>query len=127
MAPHESTAFAIPTIDLSAYLQHPNSSDADAVVEQIRAACATSGFFQLIGHGIPELLQQQAFGAARTLFTLSDEQKRKLGGKPGRGYELIGAQTLEDGKKPDLKEVSSNFHPFSLCEDRFGPSPDSFI
>ncbi len=106
MASHEPSAFTIPTIDLSAYLQRPDSSDADTVVEQIRVACATSGFFQLVGHGIPEPLQQQAFGAARTFFSLSDEEKRKLSGKPGRGYELIGTQILEDGKKPDLKEVS---------------------
>lgn len=106
MAPREPSAFAVPTINLSAYLQHPDSSEASSVVEQIRAACATSGFFQLIGHGIPESLQQQAFEAARTFFTLPDEEKRKLSGKPGRGYELIGTQILEDGKQPDLKEVS---------------------
>ena len=107
MASHEPLAFTIPTIDLSAYLQHPNSSAADTIVEQIRAACATSGFFQLVGHGIPESLQEQAFRAARTFFNLSNEEKRKLSGKPGRGYELIGTQILEDGKKPDLKEVSA--------------------
>ena len=103
---HKPSAFAIPTINLSAYLQHPDSSHASTVVEQIRAACATSGFFQLVGHGIPEPLQQRAFLAARTFFNLSDEEKRRLSGKPGRGYELMGTQFLEDGKKPDLKEVS---------------------
>ncbi|EXJ91470.1 hypothetical protein A1O3_00018 [Capronia epimyces CBS 606.96] len=97
-------AFTIPTIDLSAYLQHPDSSDADTVVEQIRTACATSGFFQLVGHGIPKQLQDQAFAAARTFFDLPDEEKRKLSGNPSRGYELIGTQSLEHGKKPDLKE-----------------------
>lgn len=106
MALHESPTFTVPTIDLSAYLQNPDSSDAETVVEQIRTACATSGFFQLVGHGIPDPLQQQAFAASRTFFNLSDEEKRKLSGKPGRGYELIGTQYLEDGKKPDLKEVS---------------------
>ncbi|KAF7560184.1 hypothetical protein G7046_g3982 [Stylonectria norvegica] len=104
MASHEPSAFAIPTIDLSAYLERPDSSDAGIVVEQIRTACATSGFFQLIGHGIPESLQQQAFGAAKTFFALPDEDKRRFSGKPGRGYEVIGTQILEDGKQPDLKE-----------------------
>jgi isopenicillin N synthase-like dioxygenase len=106
MVSHGPSSFTIPTIDLSAYLQHPESSDADTVVEQIRTPCATSGFFQLVGHGVPEPLQQQAFAAARTFFNLSDEEKRKLSSKPGRGYELIGTQFLEDGKQPDLKEVS---------------------
>jgi len=132
MASSELSTFTIPTIDLSAYLQHPNSSDADTVVEQIRTACATSGFFQLIGHGIPKSLQQQAFTAAKTFFHLSDEEKRKLSGKPGRGYELIGTQFLEVGKKPDLKEgffvgreiadVKPPFRPFQ--EPNIWPSTD---
>lgn len=127
MAAQEPSAFTIPTIDLRAYLQHPNSSDADTVVEQIRAACATSGFFQLVGHGISESLQQQAFGAAQTFFNLSDEEKRKLSGKPGRGYELIGTQILEDGKQPDLKEVSARVQTYYLYEDGFRHlGPDSF-
>ena len=114
MASHEPPVFAIPTIDLSAYLHRPNSSDAANVVEQIRTACATSGFFQLIGHGVPESLQRQAFEAARMFFALPDDEKRNLSGKPGRGYELIGTQILEDGKQPDLKEVSLSFSPVIL-------------
>lgn len=106
MIARETPAFTVPTIDLSAYLHQPNSSDAELVVEQIRSACATSGFFQLIGHGIPESLQKQAFAAAKIFFNLSDEEKKKLSGRPGRGYEIIGTQFLEQGKKPDLKEVS---------------------
>lgn len=97
--------FSVPTIDLSPYLQNPNGSDADAVVEEIRSACASSGFFQLIGHGIPESLQQQVFAASKSLFALPHEEKLKLRDKPGRGYEVIGTQFLEPGKKADLKEV----------------------
>ena len=98
--------FIIPTIDISQYLQDSRSPLAQAIVQQIRDACATSGFFSLIGHGIPETLQQQAFAAAKRLFDLPSKEKVKLRDKPGRGYELIGTQTLEKGKKPDLKEVS---------------------
>lgn len=105
MAP--TATFAIPTIDVEPYLRHPGSSEAAGVVEQVRAACSTSGFFQLVGHGVPRALQQQAFAAARTFFELPDEEKRKVGGVPGRGYEVIGTQVLEEGKQPDLKEVGS--------------------
>lgn len=106
MGSYEPLAFTVPTIDLTAYLRHPDSSEAHTVVEQIRTACATSGFFQLVGHGISQGLQQQAFAAAKSLFNLSDEEKRKLRGNPGRGYELMGLQFLEPGKQADLKEVS---------------------
>lgn len=121
MASQEPVDFKIPTIDLSAYLQDPASADADAVVEEIRKACATSGFFQLVGHGVSQSLQSQAFAAAKVLFDLPDEEKRKLSGTPGRGYEILGTQFLEPGKKADLKEVSQKESKICL---HFGtPSP----
>jgi len=106
MAAPNPTEFIIPTVDLSPYLQEPESAAAGAIVTEIRKACATSGFFQLVGHGVPKSLQQQAFAAAKALFNLPDEEKRKLSGIPGRGYEVLGTQFLEPGKKADLKEVS---------------------
>ncbi|KIX07437.1 uncharacterized protein Z518_02090 [Rhinocladiella mackenziei CBS 650.93] len=104
IAENDRPAFTIPTVDLSKYLSNPESPDVDDVVEQIRTACATSGFFQVTGHGIPASLQQRVFSGAKALFNLPESEKRKLSGKPGRGYEAIGAQVLEEGKKPDLKE-----------------------
>lgn len=104
---YETPAFTIPVVDISPYLSNPQSVEAEQVVDQIRAACVTSGFFQITGHGISEALQDQIFSAAKTLFALPEDDKRKLVGKPGRGYETIGSQILEAGKKPDLKEVSS--------------------
>ena len=98
-------AFTIPTVNLKAYLANPTSPEAAATVKQIRDACATSGFFQITGHGISSSLPDHAFAAARAIFALSNEQKRKLSGKPGQGYEIFGTQTLEIGKKPDLKDV----------------------
>lgn len=105
MAVQKPTDFIIPTVDLSPYLQDPKSPAADAVVTQIRRACATSGFFQLVGHGVSKSLQQQAFAAAKAVFSLPEDEKRKLSGIPGRGYEILGTQFLEPGKKADLKEV----------------------
>ncbi|KAK6387169.1 uncharacterized protein PV06_07648 [Exophiala oligosperma] len=99
-----SANFTIPTVDISPYLDDNHSMEADQVIEQIRAACATSGFFQITGHGIPDSLQADIFAAAKAVFALPDEDKRKLAGVPGRGYEIIGSQILEPGKKPDLKE-----------------------
>lgn len=108
MGSYGEATFSVPTIDLSDFIQYPDSSQANEVIEQIRQACASSGFFQLTGHGIPEALQRQAFAAARSFFSLPDEEKRQLRGKPGRGYEVIGTQFLEPGKKADLKEVSAS-------------------
>jgi isopenicillin N synthase-like dioxygenase len=97
--------FLIPTVDISAYLADHTTSRAQDVVAQIRYAWRTSGFFQITGHGIPGGLQTQVFEAAKLIFDLPVEEKLKLKGGNGRGYETIGGQTLEVGKKPDLKEV----------------------
>lgn len=101
----EKAVFAIPTVDLSAYLKNPDSAEAGKVVSEIRHACKTSGFFQIINHGIPHSLQTSVLQAGTTLFDLPIEEKTKLKSANGRGYEIIGGQTLQQGTKPDLKEV----------------------
>lgn len=101
--------FHIPTVDLSPYLEDSSSSTGEQVVEEIRSACTTSGFFQIIGHGVSRELQGHVFDAAKAVFDLPVEEKLKLSGVPGRGYEAIGTQVLEAGKPTDLKEVRCCF------------------
>lgn len=105
-ADEPSPAFTIPTVDLSDYLKDPDSPEAQEVVVKLRDACKTSGFFQIVGHGVPSSLQRAVFEAARKVFSLPSEEKMKLKGKNARGYELLGTQTLQKGAKPDMKEVS---------------------
>lgn len=115
-APETPPPFTIPTVDLSSYLQNPDSAEAQEVVDQIRDACTTSGFFQITGHGVGAPLQKAVFEAAGLVFGLPVEEKMKLKGKNARGYEVMGTQTLQEGAKPDLKEVSFPFpfrYPFS--------------
>lgn len=99
--------FSIPVVDLSVCLHGDGDLDeVDSVVNQIRLACSTSGFFQIVGHGISQTMQDSVLDASKALFTLPEEEKLKMKGKPGVGYETFGSQVLEAGKKPDLKEVS---------------------
>jgi len=104
--PNGNAGFEIPSVDISPYLADQSSPAAEDVVNRIRAACTTSGFFQVTGHGIPETLRDAVLNAAKAVFDLPHEEKLKLAGIPGRGYEAIGDQVLEPGKKADLKEVS---------------------
>ena len=97
--------FSIPTVDVSPYIEDATTAQAKEVIQKIRHACRTSGFFQITGHGIPKALQNQVFEAAKLIFDLPVEEKLKLKGSNARGYETIGGQTLEVGKRPDLKEV----------------------
>jgi isopenicillin N synthase-like dioxygenase len=98
--------FNIPTVDISSYLKDANGPRSQEIVSQIRQACITSGFFQIVGHGIDGELQKTIIECARDLFHLPLEEKSKLQSGQGRGYELIGSQTLQPGMKADMKEVS---------------------
>lgn len=100
-------AFVIPTVDLGPYLTDPSSETAANIVEQVRQACITSGFFQLVGHGITKELQARVQKAAEAVFALPLDEKKKLMHPTlkNRGYEIIGSQALQEGALPDLKEV----------------------
>ncbi|KAI0379007.1 Clavaminate synthase-like protein [Hypomontagnella monticulosa] len=141
-AAESSSRFLIPTIDISPYLADPSSTASAQVVEDIRQACATSGFFQVVNHGVPKELRDGVLKAAETFFALPLEEKKKL--RPpvlkNRGYELIGSQVLENGKLPDLKEgffigqdipsddPRSKAHPYLIGPNIFPPElPDEIL
>jgi isopenicillin N synthase-like dioxygenase len=97
--------FAIPTVDISPYLTDPSSPAAQQIITDVANACRTSGFFQLIGHGVSSTLQQTVFAGSKKLFALPAAEKEKIKSVVGgRGYEILGGQTLQQGAKPDMKE-----------------------
>lgn len=75
---------------------------------QLRYACRTQGFFQLINHPIDLGTQDGILHAAKNFFDLPLDEKMKLDkaqNQYNRGYEVIGSQKFEDtDSKPDLKE-----------------------
>jgi isopenicillin N synthase-like dioxygenase len=105
--------FDIPTVDIAPYLADPSSAAALRIVEDVRQACTTTGFFQLVGHGVPRSLQDAILQGAERLFSLPAEEKEKMSktaeGASNRGYEVIGNQALQAGYLPDLKEVCLSF------------------
>lgn len=106
-------SFVIPTIDISPYLQDPVSDASAKVIQDVRHACMTTGFFSLVGHGVSKELQGRVFKACERLFSLPLEEKQALISPvaKNRGYELIGSQILQKGTLPDLKEVSISTSP----------------
>lgn len=103
----DKTVFEIPTIDIAPYLADPSSETSAKIIEDVRQACVTTGFFSLVGHGVPKELRDRLFTAAEKLFSLPLEEKKSLKHSvmKNRGYELIGSQALQEGALPDLKEV----------------------
>lgn len=117
-----SSKFEVPTVNIEPYILDPTSPEALAVVEQVRNACMTSGFFSLVGHGIPSTLQEAVFNGAKAFFALPFEEKKKIDkkfsvGASNRGYEILGGQALEEGKMPDLKEVGKFIAPVTCDLD----------
>lgn len=110
--PSESTPFYIPTVDVSPYLADPTSAESDKIVADVRAACVSTGFFQITGHGITRSIQKQVFDAAAAFFALPFDEKKKLDAKTTvghRGYDVLASQSYEADVMPDLKEVPSPF------------------
>ena len=116
-----SSSFYVPTIDIAPYLQNPSSAASSQIITEIRAACESTGFFQIINHGIPTTLQDSLFHAAEQFFALPFEAKKALDAKTmlgHRGYDVLATQSYEEGVMPDLKEVSTN---------REEADPDPFV
>lgn len=106
--PTSPVPFYVPTVDIAPFLDDPNSAGASKIVASVRAACISTGFFQITGHGIERSLQKDIFQAAAAFFALPFEEKKKLDAKTmvgHRGYDVLASQSYEADVMPDLKEV----------------------
>ena len=103
---------AIPTIDISAFLSPSASEQARReVVAAVSSACSKYGFFNLVGHGIPQEAQKSALEVNKMFFQLPETERMEVWigkslGRSFRGYEPSGIQTHHEGLMPDIKEVS---------------------
>src|SRR5579862_7245336 len=82
------------------------SSGLAKVAAEIDAACRDSGFFYVVGHGVPETLTARVDSLAREFFALPDSEKSAIamrnGGRAWRGWFPLGGE-LTSGV-PDHKE-----------------------
>jgi isopenicillin N synthase-like dioxygenase len=104
----------IPVIDLGVLkAQNVSTSAIEEIVDQVRSACANTGFFQIINHGVSPELQDAVFEASKKVFRMSKDQKLALKRDPfgNRGYEVLEGQSLEgayEGHKKMQAEYSGN-------------------
>lgn len=98
------SSFYLPAVDISPYLQDPNSDGGRKVIDNVRAACTSTGFFQLPGHGISPELQQSVFAATAKLFALPTHIKSSCRNVGFLEYDPMASQSYEPGVLPDLKE-----------------------
>ena len=90
----------IPKIDFSDYFNRR-----EAISDAIWDAATDIGFFQLVNHGIPDTLIDEAFALSAAFFDLPEETKLRLPLKPGTnaGWEYK-AQVRPSTGTPDQKE-----------------------
>ena len=96
----------IPVIDLANALQ-PGSPGSAQAAQALRAAATDSGFFYVRNHGVPPELVARQFALAERLLTLPVATRAALSirnSPTSRGFEALGAQTLDASARPDLKE-----------------------
>ncbi|KAI5917196.1 putative 2OG-Fe(II) oxygenase family oxidoreductase [Camillea tinctor] len=97
----------VPTIDIRPFLSNDSSPEAQKVVDFVREACRKTGFFQIIGHGIPEWVQNDLLHASQRFFSLGNKEKMKLDARTTtgrRGYDAMESQSYHINARPDLKE-----------------------
>ncbi len=96
---------AIPQIDFSP-ARDGDPAGRRRLAAEIGAACASTGFFLLTGHGLAPAAIAAQFGWTKRFFDLPPAEKQALRfGPERRGYEGLGAQTLDATAAPDRKEA----------------------
>lgn len=81
--------------------------DLEQAAHRFGDSFARTGFALVEGHGIPDALIARAQEAARAVFALPDEVKRRYhlpGGAGQRGYTPFGLETAKGARLHDLKE-----------------------
>ncbi|MDV6284448.1 isopenicillin N synthase family dioxygenase [Rhodococcus jostii] len=95
MLPPVPEPFDVPVIDISPYVTGGSDSERDRVAREIDSACATVGFIQILGHGIPEPVIEGLAGAVDDFFALPLETKKtyRVEGA-NRGYSPPKSESL---------------------------------
>ncbi|RYF23140.1 MAG: isopenicillin N synthase family oxygenase [Comamonadaceae bacterium] len=97
---------SLPILDLHGALALGGPRSAD-VAAQMREAAMASGFFYVRNHGVEAAQIVRQFALARELLDVPRATREALAmhhSPSMRGYELMGAQSLDLAARPDLKE-----------------------
>ena len=101
---------SVPVIDIGPFRNGTPEAKA-AVARQLNAACLETGFFSVVGHGVPESLTRKTRDLSAAFFALPmDEKSKSLPAKRApRGYSPPGSRSLSYTREgveapPDLQE-----------------------
>lgn len=91
-----STAFHVPTVDISAYVAEGSPEARAAAAVAFDVAARTVGFVQVVGHGVPSSVTEAFSTALDTFFDLPLETKKAYRTPPeiNRGYAPPKTESL---------------------------------
>ncbi|HEY1178145.1 MAG TPA: 2-oxoglutarate and iron-dependent oxygenase domain-containing protein, partial [Phytomonospora sp.] len=96
----------VPIIDLS---DRDTPDGRAALAARIGEACSTSGFYVIVGHGVPDELVHRMYTVTRAFFLLPHADKDRVANRPGvSGFRRLGGSTaasIGEETPPDLCEV----------------------
>jgi isopenicillin N synthase-like dioxygenase len=98
-------------IDLQTYFSRPCEATLAPLVEQLRAACESVGFFSIIGHQVPQTLVASMFDFARKFHAMPLEEKQAIAMDRadwpvgGIGYLPVKHRKLPARDKGNLNEA----------------------
>ncbi|MGZ4537793.1 MAG: isopenicillin N synthase family dioxygenase [Blastococcus sp.] len=136
--------WAVPIVDLTPYVAGGTPADRARVAAEIDAACATVGFVQIVGHGVPQPVIDGLAAAMDAFFGLPLETRKayRVSGA-NRGYSPPKSESLSlslgvdpAGRMNDFFEAynvgaeARSFPGLDLSEDDYGlnvwPEVDGF-
>jgi isopenicillin N synthase-like dioxygenase len=88
--------FAVPVVDISAYVGAGSTEERAAVAAAMDAACRTVGFVQVVGHGVPGAVADGLAGAMDAFFgqPLAVKQGWRTPPEVNRGYSPPKTESL---------------------------------
>ena len=104
----------IPEVDLRRWRGGP--AERAALADEVRWICHEIGFFQLVGHGVPDAFRRRYVELLQTFFALPEDVKAgidKLRSRHFRGWERVGAELTDN--RTDFREqldVSAEHPPY---------------
>ncbi|MBB3677180.1 isopenicillin N synthase family dioxygenase [Modestobacter versicolor] len=89
-------SFAVPVVDVSAYVRDGSPGERAAVAAALDEACRTVGFIQVVGHGVPAAVADGLAGAMDAFFAQPLEVKNAWRTPPevNRGYSPPKSESL---------------------------------
>ncbi|MGH8879640.1 MAG: isopenicillin N synthase family dioxygenase [Stackebrandtia sp.] len=117
----------VPIIDISSRETAQGRADLAAAIGE---ACETSGFYTIVGHGVPGTLIEHMYAVTNEFFRLPDEERDRCAIRPGfSGFRDSGgttARSLDRETPPDLCAAFASHVTGELSDDereRLGDYP----